>query len=149
MAGFRTRSAGRLMPPTDGADSRTEFRYIVVRPDPNATKLSQRKQGMVRAFASDGVEAGFVTFGLGLGEGRVSVTMVETSESYKRRGCATAMVQVLEAAYPESGRPNRQRRPTTSPHSQDMAFLICRRGCQGVCQRGSSFTPVLPNPTES
>src|SRR5689334_16084306 len=91
-AGFPTRSARRLMPPTDGADSRTEFRHIVLRPDPNATKISQRKQGMVRALTSDGVEAGFVTFGLDSDERCVSVTMVETFEPYRRRGCATGMV---------------------------------------------------------
>lgn len=90
------------MPPTDGKDSLTEFRYVVLRPDPNAAKISQRKQGTVRALASDGVEAGFVTFGLDSDGRCVSVTMVETFEPYRRRGCATGMVQALAAAYPES-----------------------------------------------
>lgn len=78
----------------------SEFRYVVLQPDPEAARIRDRKQGMVHALSADGNEAGFLTYGLGPEDGCISVTMVETHEPYRRRGCARGMVLTLQAAYP-------------------------------------------------
>lgn len=69
------------MPPTNGgrrspADPQmpSEFRYVVLQPDPEAARIGARKQGMVRALTNDEVEAGFLTYGLGRGDASISVT---------------------------------------------------------------------------
>lgn len=77
----------------------TDFRYEVDPPNPDAETLAGRKQGTVTAFLDD-VEAGYLAFGVGPGEGVVSVTRVETHERFRRQHCATGMAYALRDAYP-------------------------------------------------
>jgi hypothetical protein len=78
----------------------TNFRYVVSRPDPEAKKPSARKQSQVQAFVEE-TEAGYLAYGLGPGENIVSITSIETHDPYKRQGCATGLIDALQAGYPD------------------------------------------------
>jgi hypothetical protein len=78
----------------------TNFHYVISRPDPEAKEHRARKQSQVQALVGE-TEAGYLAYGLGPGEDIVSITRIETHDPYKRQGCATGLIDALQAGYPD------------------------------------------------